>query len=159
MLDTVSVALTIQRRLATQTITMLTLSCWQLLSEVELRRILDDCKRWANSGFACICKEKYDSIHDATRAIRSLLMWKCSTFTLAVRQPPVLASCIEIYYFYSLCRFRLAKVLWVFQWLYIFDRCVVVRVGARIASRLFVFHCRNVQSIIQTVVCKHHLRR
>ena len=34
-------------------------------------------------GFAWICEEKYDSIHEATRA---------------VNQPPVFASCIEIYY-------------------------------------------------------------
>ena len=40
----------VQRRLATLTVTMLISSCWQLLSEVELRRIFDDCKRRANSG-------------------------------------------------------------------------------------------------------------
>ena len=40
----------IQRRLATLTVTMLISSCWQLSSEVELRRIFDFCKRWANSG-------------------------------------------------------------------------------------------------------------
>ena len=54
-------------------------SCWQVLSEVELRRISDACKQWANPSFACICKEKYGSIHEATRAIRSLIMWKFST--------------------------------------------------------------------------------
>ena len=40
----------VQRRLATLTVTMLVSSCWQLSSEVELRRIFDVCKRWANSG-------------------------------------------------------------------------------------------------------------
>ena len=40
----------VQRRLATLTVTMLISSCWQLSSEVELRRIFDDCKRLANSG-------------------------------------------------------------------------------------------------------------
>ena len=40
----------VQRRLATLTVTMLISSCWQLSSEVELRRIFDICKRWANSG-------------------------------------------------------------------------------------------------------------
>ena len=40
----------VQRRLATLTVTMLISSCWQLSSEVELRRIFDVCKRWANSG-------------------------------------------------------------------------------------------------------------
>ena len=55
---------------------------------VELWRIFDVCKRWAKSSFACICKQKYSSIHEATRAIRSLLVWNT-----------VLASCIEIYYF------------------------------------------------------------
>ena len=40
----------IQRRLATLTVTMLISSCWQLLSEVELRHIFDVYKRWANSG-------------------------------------------------------------------------------------------------------------
>ena len=40
----------VQRRLATPTVTMLISSCWQVSSEVELRRIFDVCKRWANSG-------------------------------------------------------------------------------------------------------------
>ena len=40
----------VQRRLATLTVTMLISSCWQLSSEIELRRIFDVCKRWANSG-------------------------------------------------------------------------------------------------------------
>ena len=40
----------VQRRLATLTVTMLISSCWQLSSEVELRRIFDVCKQWANSG-------------------------------------------------------------------------------------------------------------
>ena len=39
-------------------------------SEVELWRIFDVCKRWANSGFACARKEKYGSMYEATRAIR-----------------------------------------------------------------------------------------
>ena len=47
----------VQSRLATQTVTMLTPG-WQVLSEVELRRIFDvwrpRCKRWVNSGFECI---------------------------------------------------------------------------------------------------------
>ena len=77
----------VQRRLATLTVTMLISSCWQLSSEVKLRRIFDVCKRWANSGFACICKEKSGLIREATRAIRSLLVWNA-----------VLTSCIEIYY-------------------------------------------------------------
>ena len=91
------------------------LSCWQVLSEVELRRIFDVYKRWANSGFECICKEKYGPIYEATRAIRSLFMWKFSTYlwprpvdldraillhfhTCSARNA-VLASCIEKYYF------------------------------------------------------------
>ena len=57
-------------------------SCWQVLSEVVLRRIFDVYERWANSGFACFCKEKYGQIYEATRAIRSLLVWKFSTYTL-----------------------------------------------------------------------------
>ena len=40
----------VQRRLATLTVSMLISSCWQLSNEVELRRIFDVCKRWANSG-------------------------------------------------------------------------------------------------------------
>ena len=40
----------VQRRLATLTLTMLISSSWQLSSAVELRRIFDVCKRWANSG-------------------------------------------------------------------------------------------------------------
>ena len=40
----------VQRRLGTLTVTILISSCWQLSSKVELRRILDVCKRWANLG-------------------------------------------------------------------------------------------------------------
>ena len=35
----------VQRRLATLTVTMLISSCWQLLSEIELRHIFDVCKQ------------------------------------------------------------------------------------------------------------------
>ena len=70
----------VQRRPATQAITMFT-SCWQVLSEIELRRISNVCKRWANSSFAWICKEKYGSIHEATRGIRLLIVWKSSTYS------------------------------------------------------------------------------
>ena len=42
-----------------------------VLNEVEWQRIFDICKRWANSGFAFTYKIKYDSIHEATRAIHS----------------------------------------------------------------------------------------
>ena len=48
----------VQRSLATLTVTMLT-SCWQVLSEVELQRIFDVCKQWANSSSACVREEKY----------------------------------------------------------------------------------------------------
>ena len=56
------------------------MSCWQVLSEVELRRIFDVYKRCVNSGFACICNEKYGPIYEAIRPIRSLLVWKSSTY-------------------------------------------------------------------------------
>ena len=75
-------------RLATQKVT----SCWQVSNEVQLRHIVDVCKRWVNSGFASICKEKYGSIDKVTRVIRSL------HFHTRSAQNAVLASCIEIYY-------------------------------------------------------------
>ena len=106
----------VQRRLATLTVTMLISSCWQLSSEVELRRIFDVCKRWANSGshefvkknmvrymrpqgrFAhCSCKNVAWTRGRGRR--QAEVEGECCIFTLAVRQPPVLASCIEIYYF------------------------------------------------------------
>ena len=52
------------------------------------------CKRCANEGFACMCKV-LDLGLSASGA------GSCCFFTLAVRQPPVLASCIEIYYYYA----------------------------------------------------------
>ena len=104
----------VQRHLPTVTVTMLISSCWQLLSEVELRRIFDVCKRWANSGshefimknrvrymrphgrFAhCSCKNAALTLDLGLSASAAGL---CCIFTLAWRQPPVLASCIEIYY-------------------------------------------------------------
>ena len=83
-------------RLATLTVTMLISSCWQLLSEVELRRIFDVCKRWANSGSHEFVKK------NMVRYMRPHVRFahcSCCIFILAVRQPPILASCIEIYYF------------------------------------------------------------
>ena len=104
----------VQHRLATLTVTMLISSCWQLSSEVELRCIFDVCKRWANSGshelvkknmvrymkphgrFAhCSCK---NPAWTRGRGRQAEVEGSCCIFTLAVRQPPVLASCIEIYY-------------------------------------------------------------
>ena len=105
----------VQRRLATLTVTILILSCWQLSSEVELRRIFDVCKRWANSDshefvkknmvrymrphsrFAhCSCKNAALTLDLGLSASAAD---SCCIFTLTVRQPSVLASCIEIYYF------------------------------------------------------------
>ena len=105
----------VQRRLAPLTVTMLISSCWQLSSEVELRRIFDVCKRWVNSGshefvkknmvrymrphgrFAhCSCKNAALTLDLGLSASAA---GSCCIFTLAVRQPPVFASCIEIYYF------------------------------------------------------------
>ena len=103
----------VKRRLATQTVTMLKSSCWQLLSEVELRRIFDVCKRWVNSDFACLCKLIWFDIWGHTgdsltarmkmQHLRSASGWTAgyAAFPLAVRPPPVLASCIKIYYFHS----------------------------------------------------------
>ena len=112
----------VQRRLVTLTVAILVSSCWQLSSEVELRRIFDVCKRWANSGshefvkknmdrtmrplgrFAhCSCKNGALTLDLGLSALTAGL---CCIFTLAVRPPPVLASCIEIYYFITPPWFR-----------------------------------------------------
>ena len=106
----------VQRRLTTLTVTMLISSCWQMFSEVELRRIFNVCRRWANSGshefvkknmvwymrphgrFAhCSCKNAALTL-DLGLSVSAA--GSCCIFTLAVRQPPVLASCIEIYYYW-----------------------------------------------------------
>ena len=83
----------VQRRLATLTVTMLISSCWQLSSEVELRRIFDVCKRWANSGSHEFVKK------NMIRYMRPHWRFAHCSYKNAVRQPPVLASRIEIYYF------------------------------------------------------------
>ena len=104
----------VQRRLATLTGTILISSSWQLSSKVELRRIFDVCKRWANSGSHEFVKKNmirymtphgrfaYCSYKNATLTLdlglSASAAGSCCIFTLAVRQPPVLASCIEIYY-------------------------------------------------------------
>ena len=80
-------------RLATLTVTMLISSCWQLSSDVKLRRIFDICKRWANSGSHKFVKE------NMVRYMRPHGRFAHCSCKNAVRQPPVLASCIEIYYF------------------------------------------------------------
>ena len=64
----------VQRRLTTLTVTMLISSCWQLSSKVELRRIFDVCKRWANSGSHKFVKKNM------------------------IRYKNLFTSCIEIYY-------------------------------------------------------------
>ena len=103
-----------ERRLATLTVTRLISSCWKLSSDVKLRRIFDICKRWANSGshefvkinmvrymrphgrFAhCSCKNAALTLDLGLSASAA---GSCCIFTLGVRQPPVLVSCIEIYY-------------------------------------------------------------
>ena len=81
----------VQRRLATLTVTMLISSCWQLSSEVELLRIFDVCKRWANSGSYEFVKK------NMVRYMRPHGRFAHCSCKNAVRQPPVLASCIEIY--------------------------------------------------------------
>ena len=107
----------VQRRLATLMVTLLISSCWQLSSEVELRRIFDVCKRWANLGshefvkknmvrykrrhgrFAyCSCKNAALTLDLGQSASAA---GSCCISIIAVRQPPVLASCIEIYYFFT----------------------------------------------------------
>ena len=84
----------VQRRLATLMVTMLISSCWQLSSEVKLRRIFDVCKRSANSGSHEFVKKNMG------RYMRPHGRFAHCSCKNAVRQPPVLASCIEIYYFY-----------------------------------------------------------
>ena len=126
----------VQRRLATLTVTMLISSCWQLSSEVELRRIFDVCKRWANSGshefvkknmvrymrphrrfVHCSCKNAALTL-DFGLSVSAA--GSCCIFTLAVRQPPVLASCIEIYnLLYHTVSFRVAPVI-IQMWTVIF---------------------------------------
>ena len=71
---------------------MLISSCWQLSSEVELRHIFDVCKRWANSGSHEFVKK------NMVRYMRPHGRFAHCSCKNAVRQPPVLASCIEIYY-------------------------------------------------------------
>ena len=83
----------VQRRLATLTVTMLVSSCWQLSSEVELRRIFDVCKRRANSGSHEFVKK------NMVRYMRPHGQFAHCSCKNAVRQSPVLASCIEIYCF------------------------------------------------------------
>ena len=85
----------VQRHLATPTVTMLISSYWQLLSEVWLRRIFDVCKRWANSGSHEFVKK------NMVRYMRAHERFAHCSCKNSVRQPPVLASCIEIYYFWT----------------------------------------------------------
>ena len=100
--------------LATLTVTMLISSCWQLSSEVELGRIFDVCKRWANSDSHEFVKKNmvrymrphgrfaHCSCQNAALTLDlglSASAGSSCNFTLEVRQPPVLASCIEIYYY------------------------------------------------------------
>ena len=84
----------VHRRLATLTVTMLVSSCWQLSSEVELRRIFDVCKRWAKSGSHEFVKK------NMVRYMRPHGPFAHCSCKNTVRQPPVLASCIKIYYFF-----------------------------------------------------------
>ena len=97
----------VQRRLATLTVTMLISSCWQLSSEIELRRIFDVCKQWANSG--------------SHEFVKKNMVWymrphgrfaHCSCKN-AVRQPPVFAACIKIYYYCIIILF--ARIFWKYE--------------------------------------------
>ena len=52
------------------------------------------CKRCANESFAYMCKEKYHSIHEATRAMRSLLVWN-ARFGVFYRNILFLYKCMQ----------------------------------------------------------------
>ena len=94
----------VQRRLATLTVTMLISSCWQLSSEVELRRIFDVCKRWANSGSHEFVKK------NIVRYMRPHGRFAHCSCKNAVRQTHVLASRIEIYYFVTIIPVHIGSV-------------------------------------------------
>ena len=123
----------VQRRLATLMVTMLISSCWQLSSEVELRRIFDVCKRWAISGSHEFVKKnmvRYMTPHGRFAhcsyknaaltldlGLSASAAGSCYIFTLEVRQPPVLASCIKIYYLslviknmWAICALNIYKI-------------------------------------------------
>ena len=117
----------VQRRLAMLTGTMLISSCWQLSSEFELRCIFDVCEWWANSGSHEFIKKnmvRYMRSHGRFAhcsfknaaltfdlGLSASAACSCYIFTLAVRQPPGLASCIEIYYFQLLFKICFLRAL------------------------------------------------
>ena len=157
----------VQRRLATLTVTMLISSCWQLSSEVELRRIFDVCKRWANSGshefvkknmvrymrlhgrFAqCSCK---NAAGTCGRGRQAEVEGKCCIFILAVRQPPVLASSIEIYYFFKQFNKQ------IYQICYIKSSFVRISSSIRIENILekFVYY----KCILKTFLSRNSIKR
>ena len=82
----------VQRRLATLTVTMLILPCWQLLSEVELRRIFDVCKRRANSVSHEFVKK------NMVRYMRPYRRFAHCSCKNVARTRGRYISCIEIYY-------------------------------------------------------------
>ena len=85
-----------QRRLATLMVTMLILSCWQLSSEVELRRIFDVCKQWANSSSHEFVKKNMVRYKSPKRAICSLLVYKGSTHPRPRPRPRVHAAFLHL---------------------------------------------------------------
>ena len=86
-------------------VTILT-TCWQVLSKVELRRIFDAVNSEPTRVSHAFLKKnmvRYTRLHGRfTHCI----------FTLAVRKPPVLAFCIEIYYSFFKNYAFLQKNLW-----------------------------------------------
>ena len=123
----------VQHRLATLTVTMLTSSCWQLSSEFELRRIFDICKRWANSVSHEFVKK---NMVRYMRPHGRFAHCKCKN---AVHEPPVLASCIEIYYFFI-------RFYWKWRWWYICYLKLVMN-NKLLLSSIFLFFTR-VSSLI-----------
>ena len=99
----------VQCCLATKTMSIS--SCWQLLSEVELRRIFYVCKRWANSGSHEFVNEnmvRYMRLHGRFA--------HCSCKN-GVRQPPVLGLLYRnILFLTSFCINVLLPKLSIMSW-------------------------------------------
>ena len=115
----------VQRRLATLMVTMLISSCWQLLSEVELRRIFDVCKRWANSGsYEFVKKNMVRYIRPHRRFAHCSCEQNAAITVLHFHTCSALTACFGFLYrniLFQKCKKNSGKILtYLKKWMYLF---------------------------------------
>ena len=88
-------------------ITHLGLPCLEQLSSINYIYIIIFASYTLWFSSLCYLEESHNAALTLDLGLSASAAGSCYIFTLAVRQPPVLASCIEIYYYYAVWKLLL----------------------------------------------------